>query len=358
MNTQNTPKTVVVGMSGGVDSAVSALLLKQMGHTVIGMFMKNWDETVNGVCTSQQDFEDVASVAKQIDIPFYPITFAKEYQENVFSHFLDELTKGNTPNPDILCNREIKFKLLLDSAKKLGADFLATGHYAKNSVHDGSYCLEKPLDANKDQTYFLYTLNQKILSQVLFPLQEMTKSDVRKIAKEHNLSVSEKKDSTGICFIGKRNFREFLQNYIQYSPGEFQMTDGRAVGQHHGVAYYTIGQRKGLGIGGPGDAYFVVGKDVAKNIVFLAQGRDHPALFSDTLTAVELSWVQGTAPQSFPYACTAKIRYRQPDTRCIIEKIENERVFVRFEEPQRAITPSQAIVFYQKSVCLGGGFIE
>ena len=358
MKTLTSSKTIVVGMSGGVDSAVCALLLKQMGHNVIGMFMKNWDETVDGVCTSQQDFEDVVSVSKQIGIPFYPITFAKEYKEEVFSHFLEELKKGNTPNPDILCNKEIKFKLLLDSAKKLGANFLATGHYAKKNVTNGRYLLERPCDLSKDQTYFLYTLNQAILSEVLFPLQDIAKSEVRKIAKEHKLTVSEKRDSTGICFIGKRNFRKFLSDYIQYSPGEFRLIDGPAVGTHVGVSYYTIGQRKGLGIGGPGEAYFVVDKNVEKNIVYVAQGANHPALFADALTACTLSWVQGFAPEFLPLTCTAKIRYRQPDTPCVIEKIEEGRAYVRFLEPQRAITRQQAIVFYQGSVCLGGGFID
>ncbi len=360
MNTKHLPSTatIVVGMSGGVDSAVTALLLKQQGYTVIGMFMKNWDEEVNGVCSAQKDFEDVSSVCKQIGIPYYPITFAKEYQDFVFSHFLEELKKGNTPNPDILCNREIKFKLLLQTAKNLGADALATGHYAINEQIDNQFFLRKGVDCSKDQTYFLYTLNQNILSQALFPIGHLLKSQIRQIAKEHALVVAEKKDSTGICFIGKRDFRSFLANYIQYTPGPFRLIDGKIVGQHHGVAYYTIGQRRGLAIGGPGDAYFVVGKDVAENIVWVAQGKDHPALFSDSLVAESPSWVSNSAPSPLPYCCQAKIRYRQADVPCTIEQIDQELLSVRFTQPQRAITPQQSIVFYQGEHCLGGAIIR
>lgn len=358
MQLPSTAKTIVVGLSGGVDSAVTALLLKEQGFTVVGMFMKNWEEQINGVCTSQQDFDDVVAVSKQLGITYYPITFAKEYQELVFTYFLEELKKGNTPNPDILCNREIKFKLLLETAKKLGADALATGHYAINNFSNGEFFLDKARDHTKDQTYFLYTTNQHILSQALFPIGHLTKSEVREIAKKHNLAVAKKKDSTGICFIGKRDFRSFLEGYIQYSSGKFRTLDGKVVGTHQGVAYYTIGQRRGLAIGGPGDAYFVVGKDVAENIIWVAQGKDHPALFSDTLHAHSTSWIAGHPPGPLPYACKAKIRYRQEDVPCIIEEISDERVYVRFLHPQRAITVSQSIVFYQGPHCLGGAIIE
>ena len=352
------PCTIVVGMSGGVDSSVTALLLKQMGYNVIGMFMKNWEEEVDGVCTSEKDFEDVVAVAKQIGIPYYPVTFAKEYQEQVFSYFLKELKKGNTPNPDILCNREIKFKLLLETAKNLGADALATGHYAINDQQDGSYFLRKGLDPGKDQTYFLYTLNQNILSQTLFPVGNLPKSRVREIALEHNLFTAKKKDSTGICFIGKRDFRQFLHGYLQYTSGPFLTLEGKKVGTHHGVAYYTIGQRRGLAIGGPGDAYFVVDKDVEQNIVYVAQGKDHPALFSDELTAYDATWVSGFAPSPLPYHCQAKIRYRQPDQECVIESIDDATLHVRFLVPHRAITSEQSIVFYKDGICLGGAVIK
>jgi len=348
---------IVVGMSGGVDSAVTAFLLKQAGHEVIGMFMKNWEEEIDGVCPATQDFEDVARVAQAIGIPYYPINFSKEYQELVFTEFLDELKKGNTPNPDILCNREIKFKLLLESAQKLGADKLATGHYAQNIQEGNHFFLTKSHDTTKDQTYFLYTINQAILSKVLFPLGELPKQTVRQIAREQKLAVAEKKDSTGICFIGERNFRQFLSQHIGYKPGKFRSLDGKVVGTHHGVAYYTIGQRRGLAIGGPGEAWFVTGKDVAENIVWVVQGPLHPSLFADELTAHSPMWISG-APPIFPAKCHAKIRYRQPDQPCVIEKCENGQLEVRFDIPQRAITPQQSIVFYQGQTCLGGAIIE
>ncbi len=352
------PATVVVGMSGGVDSAVSALLLKELGYTVIGMFMKNWEEEIDGVCPATEDYEDVVKVAHALGIPYYPINFSKEYKDQVFSDFLKELEKGNTPNPDILCNREIKFKLLLETAQKLGAQGLATGHYAQNCFIDGSFCLTKSIDSAKDQTYFIYTLNQSILSQVLFPIGGMPKEMVRSIAKKHNLAVAEKKDSTGICFIGERNFRQFLSQHLGYKPGTFRTLDGKVVGSHQGVAYYTIGQRRGLAIGGAGDAWFVVGKDIHENIVWVVQGSNHPALFADELIAHTPSWIANIPPGPLPFHCHAKIRYRQPDTPCVIEKIENDRLFVRFQEPQRAITVQQSIVFYKDNICLGGAIIE
>jgi tRNA-specific 2-thiouridylase len=348
-------KTIVVGMSGGVDSAVSALLLKQQGHDVIGMFMKNWEEKdATGVCRSEQDYADVVRVCEQIGIPYYSVNFVQEYWDQVFAHFVAELKQGYTPNPDILCNREIKFKVFLEKAMSLGADLLAMGHYCQ--IEDGK--LLKGQDPHKDQSYFLHTISSSILEQIQFPVGGMEKAEVREIAKRYGLANSEKKDSTGICFIGKRDFKEFLSRYIAYQPGNFENLKKQVVGKHDGIAYYTIGQRKGLGIGGPGDAWFVVGKDVERNVVYIEQGTDHPALYADTLTAKETSWVTGAPPMPLPYLCTAKIRYRQPDQECLIEAIEEDRVFVRFLKPQRAITPRQAIVFYQGAVCLGGAMIE
>jgi tRNA-specific 2-thiouridylase len=348
-------KTVVVGMSGGVDSSVSALLLKEQGYHVIGMFMKNWEEKdEHGVCRSTQDYADVVKVCEQLDIPYYSVNFVKEYQEQVFSHFIKELQAGHTPNPDILCNREIKFKAFLEKALALGADFLATGHYCQLS---DSTQLLKGADPNKDQTYFLYTLNTACLQKVLFPIGHLPKTEVRRIAKAHGLATSEKKDSTGICFIGKRDFKEFTSRYLGYKPGHFETLKGEVVGTHDGIAFYTIGQRKGLGIGGPGEAWFVVDKDIARNVVIIEQGEDHPALYRDTLIATDLNWISGYPPSSFPYSCTAKIRYRQPEQPCQIERIENHRAYVRFLAPQRAVTPRQSIVFYDEDVCLGGGMI-
>jgi tRNA-uridine 2-sulfurtransferase len=349
-------QTVVVGMSGGVDSSVCALLLKTQGYHVIGLFMKNWEETdVNGVCKSTRDYEDVVKVCEQIDIPYYSVNFVKEYQEHVFSHFLTELRAGHTPNPDILCNKEIKFKVFLEKALSLGADYLATGHYCRKEENTPQ--LLKGLDPHKDQSYFLYTLQKEALQKVLFPIGHLLKTEVRVIAKQHNLATSEKKDSTGICFIGKRDFKEFTGKYLGYQPGNFETLSGKVVGKHDGVAFYTIGQRKGLAIGGPGEAWFVVGKEIDRNVVLVEQGDDHPSLYKTALTATDLSWVNG-APPSLPYLCKAKVRYRQPEQPCYIESIENDRAHIRFLEPQRAITPRQSIVFYQGDVCLGGGIIE
>jgi tRNA-uridine 2-sulfurtransferase len=350
--------TVVVGMSGGVDSSVSAALLKEQGFSVIGMFMKNWEETTDdGICTTHEDYQDVIKVCDQLKIPHYAVNFAAEYRDQVFGDFLEKLKSGNTPNPDILCNREIKFKLLLDAARKLGASALATGHYAQNRVDDGKFYLTKGLDPGKDQTYFLYTLNQAILPQVLFPVGGILKSEVRLLAKKFGLSTAEKKDSTGICFIGERNFRDFLNNYLPYQPGNFETLAKKVIAKHQGIAYYTVGQRRGLAIGGPGEAWFVVGKDVERNVVYVEQGELHPALFSDTLIAEKPSWVLGNGPSILPYSCKAKIRYRQPDQACIIEKIEGDKMHVRFSSPQRAITPEQSVVFYQDTICLGGATI-
>jgi tRNA-specific 2-thiouridylase len=351
-------KTVVVGMSGGVDSSVCALLLKQQGYRVIGMFMKNWEEIdESGVCSSKRDYEDVVKVCKQIDIPYYSVNFVNEYQEQVFSHFLEELKAGHTPNPDILCNREIKFKVFLEKALSLGADYLAMGHYCQKSA-DPLPQLLKGVDPSKDQSYFLYTIPGTCLQKVLFPIGHLLKTQVRQIAKEHRLATAGKKDSTGICFIGKRDFKEFTGRYLGYKPGSFETLLGKVMGKHDGIAFYTIGQRKGLGIGGPGEAWFVVGKDVERNVVIVEQGDDHPSLYKSELIATDLSWIAGYPPVPVPHLCAAKVRYRQAEQPCVIEAFEGGCARVRFLRPQRAVTPRQSIVFYQDDICLGGGMIH
>lgn len=351
--------TIVVGMSGGVDSSVTALLLKQQGYRVIGMFMKNWEEkTADGTCQSALEYEDVVRVCEQLDIPYYSVNFIKEYWDNVFSHFLAEFKLGYTPNPDILCNREIKFKVLLAKALEMGGDCLATGHYTQNRWVDGKWQLLKGTDPGKDQSYFLYTIGQHALERVLFPVGGLHKKQLRAIARENKLATSEKQDSTGICFIGERNFKDFLGKYIAYTPGNFETLEGKVVGRHDGVAYYTPGQRKGMGIGGPGEPWFVVGKNVSNNIVYVEQGTRHPALYCDELTAVEASWVAGAAPGPLPFACASKVRYRQPDQQCVITSLEDGRLHVRFAIPQRAVTQRQSIVFYDGDICLGGAIIE
>lgn len=353
----NLNKTIIVGMSGGVDSSVSALLLKQQGYRVIGLFMKNWDEINDqGNCTSEQDFDDVRRVCEQIDIPYYTANFTHHYRQQVFDEFIKDLKQGLTPNPDILCNREIKFKVFLNKAKELGADFLATGHYAQVGKQAHQSCLLRGKDPQKDQSYFLYTLTHEILDHVLFPIGHLEKKEVRELARQFNLATSEKKDSTGICFIGERHFRTFLSQYIGTQPGNFETLEGKVVGQHQGVALYTLGQRKGMGIGGPGSAWFVVGKDVERRVVYVAQGANHPALYCDELVAHELSWVTGP-PKSFPFKCQSKVRYRQIDQPCEIQSIEKGIAHVTFPFPQRAVTPGQSIVFYDGPVCLGGGVI-
>jgi len=349
--------TVVVGMSGGVDSSVSAFLLKEQGYKVVGLFMKNWEEKdAQGICLSSQEYDDAKKVCDHLKIPCYTVNFVKEYWDHVFSHFLEDLKKGLTPNPDVLCNKEIKFKALLEKAKNLGAEFLATGHYCRIQKKDVSMLL-KGSDPLKDQSYFLYPLTSSILNHVLFPVGHLEKKEVRALAKKAGLSTAEKKDSTGICFIGERNFKTFLSQYLPYQKGLFKTLNGDIIGEHDGAAYYTIGQRKGLKIGGKGDAWFVVGKDIDHNVVFIEQGKDHPALYASQLIATELSWVS-KPPSFFPFKCSAKIRYRQADQECIIEKIEHDQAFVTFVSAQRAITPRQAIVFYEGDICLGGGFIQ
>lgn len=352
----NVPR-VVVGMSGGVDSSVAALELKEAGFEVIGIFMKNWDEQdENGVCTAEQDFDDVRRVCDQIGIPYYTVNFEREYWERVFVYFLEEYKKGRTPNPDVMCNKEIKFKAFLEKALDLEADFLATGHYAQIGREDGWYTLLRGEDANKDQSYFLYTLGQKQLARTLFPIGHLTKEEVRAKARRAGLATANKKDSTGICFIGEKDFKEFLSRYLPAQPGEIRTVDGELKGYHDGLMYHTLGQRKGLGIGGAGEPWFVVGKDLATNTLIVAQGKDHPMLYTGALRASGLHWVKGEPPADC-FECTAKFRYRQPDQKVTVF-VEDGGVRVEFDERQRAITPGQAVVFYQGPVCLGGGTIE
>jgi tRNA-specific 2-thiouridylase len=351
-------KTVVVGMSGGVDSSVAAALLKSQGYRVIGLFMKNWEEKdASGACTSDRDYADVVKVCEKLDIPYYSVNFVKEYWDNVFVHFLEEYKIGHTPNPDVLCNREIKFKVFFEKAMDLGADYLATGHYCQSVLVNGNRSLVKGTDPGKDQTYFLYTIKKEILDRVLFPVGALHKSEVRAIAARYDLATQEKKDSMGICFIGERDFRLFLSGYVAAKPGEFRTLRGERVGRHEGAAYYTLGQRKGLGLGGPGEPWFVVGKDVQKNLVFVERGINHPALFADFLTATEVSWVSGQSP-GLPFKCRAKIRYRQKDQDCVITEFKDGVLRVEFDQPQRAITSRQSVVFYEGDVCLGGAMIE
>lgn len=358
MKPANSATTVVVGMSGGVDSSVAALVLKEQGYRVVGLFMKNWEEKDEaGVCTSAQDYEDVARVAERLDIPYYGVEFVREYWDHVFKHFLEEYQAGYTPNPDILCNREIKFNLFMKKAlEEVGGDFLATGHYAQVGP---DATLVKGVDSGKDQSYFLYTLKSSILQKVLFPIGHLPKSEVRRLATDAGLATATKKDSTGICFIGERNFTKFLSQYVQAKPGRIRALDGTDLGSHPGVCYYTLGQRKGLGLGGEGEAYFVVGKDPKRNIVYVERGESHPALYADSLMATELHWIAGRPPEGqLPIRCRAKVRYRQQDQDCHITRIEGDRVWVEFSQPQRSITPRQSVVFYQGEICLGGAMIE
>lgn len=351
---------VVVGMSGGVDSSVTAYLLKEQGYDVIGIFMKNWDEKDEaGVCTAEEDYEDVRRVSTQLGIPYYTVNFTKEYWDRVFSYFLEEYKKGRTPNPDVMCNKEIKFKAFLDHALKLGADYIATGHYARVDYRDGEYKLLRGLDNNKDQTYFLCALNQYQLSKSMFPVGHLEKSEVRAIAEREGLITAGKKDSTGICFIGERDFDKFLDNYLPAQPGDIMTLDGKVVGRHSGLMHYTLGQRKGLGIGGigTGEPWFVVDKDLKKNILYVVQGDKHPMLYSNGLMASDLSWVSDK-PKPKSFECTAKFRYRQPDNEVSVYLTDDNKCKVMFKKPQKAVTPGQAVVFYDGEECLGGGMID
>lgn len=348
---------VVVGISGGVDSSVAALLLKEEGYDVVGIFMKNWDETdENGVCTAEEDYEDAVKVANQIGIPYYAINFEKEYYDRVFTYFLDEYKKGRTPNPDIMCNKEIKFKAFLAYAKKLGADYIATGHYARVDRSTDETIMLRGLDNNKDQTYFLSQLSQDQIKDVLFPVGNLQKSEVRDIAHKYKLATADKKDSTGICFIGERNFNEFLSNYLPAKPGNIVDTKGKILGKHDGLMYHTIGQRRGLGIGGDGEAWFVCGKDLDKNELIVCQGANNPLLFSNRLIASEFStFSKKKLPEEF--TCTAKFRYRQKDINAKVKILSKDQVEVTYD-PTKAVTPGQAAVFYQGEICLGSAIID
>lgn len=350
---------VIVGMSGGVDSSVTAWLLQQQGYDVQGLFMSNWDEDEDGYCTAAQDYQDARKVSEQLGIPLHKVSFAGEYRERVFAYFLEEYRAGRTPNPDVLCNREIKFGVCFDYARRLGADWVATGHYAR-VAHSPTVRLLKGLDATKDQSYFLHAMPASALARTLFPIGEMQKDDVRRIAREINLPVFDKKDSTGICFIGERPFAEFLSRYLPAQPGDIESLDGSRIGRHQGLMYYTLGQRQGLGIGGRNDAtdepWYVVSKDLERNVLLVAQGHDHPALLARAMRVGQLTWIAGTGPSAH-FRCTAKVRYRQVDQACEVT-IDADRCSVAFDEPQRAVTPGQYAVFYTDEECLGGGVIE
>ena len=355
---------IVVGLSGGVDSAVSALLLKQQGYDVVGLFMKNWeDDDDNEYCSTRQDFIDAAAAADVIGIDFEAVNFAAEYKDRVFTEFLREYAAGRTPNPDVLCNAEIKFKAFLDHAMKLGAARIATGHYARVREAEGSFQLRKGLDLGKDQSYFLHRLNQHQLSKAVFPIGHLQKSDVRKLAMAAGLPNHAKKDSTGICFIGERPFREFLERYLPRKPGEMVTPEGKHIGQHQGLMYYTIGQRQGLGIGGTrdgaGEPWFVADKRMDRNVLVVVQGHDHHALLKHTLRAQDASWISGEAPATVLLA--AKTRYRQADSACLLIESENpspDKFSLSFEQAQWAVTPGQSAVVYDGDICLGGGVIS
>ncbi|HSU76645.1 MAG TPA: tRNA 2-thiouridine(34) synthase MnmA [Burkholderiales bacterium] len=348
---------VVVGMSGGVDSSVAALLLKRQGHDVVGLFMKNWeDDDTDEYCSTRQDLVDAAAAADVIGIELEAVNFAAEYKDRVFAEFLREYSAGRTPNPDVLCNAEIKFRAFLDHAMRLGATKIATGHYARLDTRDGRQRLLRGKDAGKDQSYFLHRLTQEQLARVMFPVGDLMKSEVRRIALEAGLPNHAKKDSTGICFIGERPFREFLNRYLPKVPGPIVDAEGRAIGEHIGLAFYTIGQRKGIGIGGAGEAWYVAGKDLAANKLVVVQGHDHPLLLKRSLAADETSWVAGSPPAERTEH-TAKTRYRQADAPCTLARVLESEIRVDFTAPQWAVTPGQSVVLYDGEACLGGGVI-
>ncbi len=348
---------VVVGMSGGVDSSVAALLLKRQGYDVVGLFMKNWeDDDTDEYCSTRQDLIDAAAAADVIGIELEAVNFAAEYKDRVFADFLREYSAGRTPNPDVLCNAEIKFRAFLDHAMRLGAAKIATGHYARLDTADGRHRLLRGKDAGKDQSYFLHRLTQEQLARVMFPVGELSKAEVRRIALEAGLPNHAKKDSTGICFIGERPFREFLNRYLPKVPGPIVDPEGRTIGEHIGLAFYTIGQRKGIGIGGAGEAWYVAGKDLAANKLVVVQGHDHPLLLKRSLAADETSWIAGVAP-TVQSQHTAKTRYRQADAPCTLSQVRQSDIRVDFASPQWAVTPGQSVVLYDGEACLGGGVI-
>lgn len=361
MSQQSASTKVIVGMSGGVDSSVSALLLLQAGYTVEGLFMKNWDED-DGTeyCTARQDLADATQVCDRLGIPLHTANFAAEYWDNVFEHFLQEYKSGRTPNPDILCNREIKFKVFLEYARILGGHYIATGHYARTRSEDGRTLLLKATDTDKDQTYFLHAVGAAEFAQTLFPVGDLTKPEVRRIAQEHELITHSKKDSTGICFIGERRFRDFLEQYLPARPGLIKTTDGITLGEHRGLMYHTIGQRQGLGIGGVAgfneEPWYVADKDLTNNEMIVVQGTDHPLLFKQLIIAGNPHWINGPPTESD--RLTARIRHRQADQECELDGINDNRLSIYFKVPQRAVTPGQSIVFYSGDYCLGGAVIE
>lgn len=353
---------IVVGLSGGVDSAVSAYLLKKQGHDVSGIYMQNWEtDNDDPYCSAEQDLSDAKAVADTLDIPFHTINFVKDYWDNVFQYCLDEFAAGHTPNPDIWCNKEIKFKVFLEYALKMGADYLATGHYVRKAEKNHKFTLLKGLDGNKDQSYFLYTLQQEQLRHALFPVGELEKTEVRRIADEIGLPNAKKKDSTGICFIGERKFTDFLKEFLLAQPGDIKTPEGKLLGKHNGLMFYTLGQRKGLNIGGQKqaeqDAWYVLDKDISNNVLIVGQGHNHPLLYQSELTCGDVHWVAGYTPD-MPLQCKAKTRYRQADQTCTVTELKDTQLKVNFAQPQRAITPGQSVVFYQDDICLGGGIIQ
>ncbi|HSC48513.1 MAG TPA: tRNA 2-thiouridine(34) synthase MnmA [Gammaproteobacteria bacterium] len=352
---------VIIGMSGGVDSSVAALLLKQQGYVVEGLFMDNWEDGEDETyCTAAQDFQDARQVCETLSIPLHKVNFAAEYRERVFHHFLDGYRAGCTPNPDVLCNSEIKFKAFLDHALRLGAERIATGHYARTAADGAGLRLLKARDAAKDQSYFLHAVPKAALARSLFPLGGLLKSEVRRLALEAGFANHAKKDSTGICFVGERRFTEFLGKYLPAQPGDIETAEGAKLGTHQGLMYYTLGQREGIGIGGRRDAeaapWYVADKDLGRNVLVVVQGHDHPRLMRTALTAMDLRWVAGSSP-SMPLVCAVKTRYRQADQPCTLERLEEGRGYVTFDSPQRAVTPGQYAVFYAGEECLGGGVI-
>ena len=354
-------QVVAIGLSGGVDSSVAALILKEMGYEVIALFVQNWESEENSFCTAEQDLSDAKVVADYINIPLQVINFSREYWNNVFQYCLDEFIQGRTPNPDVLCNKEIKFKSLLMYAKTLGATYLATGHYARIQNQNSYYQLLKSNDSNKDQSYFLHLLNQYQLANSIFPIGNYQKSEIRAIAKNAGLINHDKKDSTGICFIGERNFKDFLNEFLLAQPGNIETPEGKILGQHDGIMFYTLGQRKGLQIGGSKDylkkaPWYVINKDVQRNVLIVVQGHDHPLLYSEELICTNLHWIREVEPL-FPLTCKAKTRYRQTDQICTVIQVDNNCCRVQFKCPQRAITCGQSVVFYLENECLGGGII-